>query len=251
MNVDTQVKGYGGKEADEYDENAIINKGNREKHREMLADILSYLRNAPSRFLDLGCGTGFFAEEIFRTFPGTEGVLLDGSDNMLSIASHKLEHFGNSSQFVQSMFNDIDWAALGKFDLVFSCLAIHHLSDDDKWALFEKINESLNEGGAFVLFDLFAGKDDFECEMLEYLACKDIQRNIRKVVEDKVGDITGLEINALQMDYIIDIDRRNKANEKDDEAELAHQLAHLKALPYKHVVQVFQEVRFAGLVCIK
>jgi tRNA (cmo5U34)-methyltransferase len=47
----------------------------------------------------------------------------------------------------------------GKYDLIISGLAIHHLEDADKAKLYKNIYLALNDGGLFINADQVAGKN--------------------------------------------------------------------------------------------
>jgi tRNA (cmo5U34)-methyltransferase len=132
-----------------------------------------------------------------------------------------------------------------KFDVVFSSLAIHHVSDSEKWRMFQGIYATVRSGGYFLLFDLvrFAGARD--SQLLEYLACCDIRRRL----------ISHLKINwepaELSMDRLIENDRRMRAAEEDKEAILEETISALRLAGFNSVIQVFQDTRIVGLCCTK
>jgi tRNA (cmo5U34)-methyltransferase len=83
-------------------------------------------------------------------------VLVDLSVEMLRVARRRLSE-GNG----RFEFRNMDYARKPLprgYDLVVSALSIHHLTHGDKKELFEKVHDSLAEGGYFVNADQVQGE---------------------------------------------------------------------------------------------
>lgn len=115
-------------------------------------DALSLLGRAPRRVLDLGAGTGMLAARIAARHPEARFVLTDGAPAMLEQARATL---GDRAEIVVADLADP--LPEGGFDAVVSALAIHHLGDADKRALFARVAAALPPGGVFVNADQVAG----------------------------------------------------------------------------------------------
>ena len=100
---------------------------------------------AAQAILDLGVGTGETARRVLGVHPGARLVGIDESEAMLAAA-------GLDADLRVSRLEDP--LPPGPFDLVVSCLAIHHLDSDAKRDLFRRIVEVLRPGGRFVLADV-------------------------------------------------------------------------------------------------
>jgi tRNA (uracil-5-)-methyltransferase TRM9 len=109
--------------------------------------------------LDLGCGIGEVANELFRH--GHEGVYLgmDSSATFLSIARGRCEH--PSAHYFQSDFVDPSWAEklleftqpfdITGFDRVLAFATLHHLpSNTLRLRVLTQFRDLLAEGGHFV-----------------------------------------------------------------------------------------------------
>ena len=111
---------------------------------ELIADARS---SAAMRVLDLGAGTGLFSAMLLERFPTARLHLMDASADMLEQARRRFAGHPAVS------FDVADMAAAdlgGPWDAVASALAIHHLDDEAKQALFRRIRGTLVPGGIFV-----------------------------------------------------------------------------------------------------
>jgi tRNA (cmo5U34)-methyltransferase len=105
------------------------------------------LREGPiGRVLDLGAGTGLMGAAVRARYPEVELVLVDGAGEMLAQAREWMP-----AGAITTVVADLrERLPEGPFDAVVSALAIHHLEDDDKRDLFERVHGVLRPGGAFV-----------------------------------------------------------------------------------------------------
>ncbi len=104
------------------------------------------LAEAPLRsVLDLGTGTGALAAMVAESAPEAHLTLLDGAPAMVAKASAALG--GRGTGVVQDFAEPLP---AGPFDAVVSSLAIHHLDDAGKAALYADSFRVLRPGGVFV-----------------------------------------------------------------------------------------------------
>lgn len=106
----------------------------------------------PQRIIDLGAGTGLLTYYWYQQYPNAEYVLVDIADEMLNVARKRFHQLGNITYQVENYINKLpdDF-----FDTVISALSIHHLEDEEKMKLFERIYDRLPSGGIFVNYDQF------------------------------------------------------------------------------------------------
>src|ERR1700748_2586392 len=104
--------------------------------------------------LDIGAGTGLFSQFVHQQNPKLHYTLADISDPMLSVARSRFSGLNNFDFIELDIGND---KIPGKYDIIISGLAIHHLSDADKQKLYKNIHEALNEGGLFINADQVTG----------------------------------------------------------------------------------------------
>ncbi len=124
-------------------------------HRDIAEGLLlEALPRRVGRVLDLGTGDGRLLALVCSRHAGAQGVGIDSSQPMLARAA---ERFGSSTA-VELGLHDLNQplAVSVPFDAVVSGLAIHHLSDERKRALFSEVHALLTPGGVFVNLDLVA-----------------------------------------------------------------------------------------------
>ena len=94
--------------------------------------------------LDLGCGTGYLTKVLSEKV-GPEGkvVAVDPDGERLKIAREK--HSANNIDYIQA---DDQTFPEGQYDVIFSNIVIHWISD--KKALLKRVYENLSLGGRFV-----------------------------------------------------------------------------------------------------
>ncbi len=108
-----------------------------------------------ARVLDLGAGTGLLSLLIAAVRPDVSLCLVDVSPAMLALAR---EHLADRHIEAEVRTADLtDELPEGPFDAVVSALAIHHLVDDEKRRLFERVCHVLVPGGVFVNAEQVAG----------------------------------------------------------------------------------------------
>ena len=146
----------------EYDEvkNAFDNAADSydSKRKEIIPHMDVYYQTAVEltkdyenpKILDLGAGTGILTEMLYDLHPDSRITLLDMSANMLSRAKNKFEGIDNF-EYIEDNYLTRDFKQ--SYDIIISSLSIHHLDDDEKYTLYEKIYHSLNKNGVFINAD--------------------------------------------------------------------------------------------------
>lgn len=108
-----------------------------------------------AQVIDLGAGTGILSARVLEKNPTAQIELLDVSEKMLEQARLRLA--GANVKYTLSDF--ASWNPQPRsFDAVISALAIHHIPDAEKIALYKKIFGAMKDGGIFVNANRFWAK---------------------------------------------------------------------------------------------
>jgi tRNA (cmo5U34)-methyltransferase len=109
---------------------------------------------ASRSILDLGAGTGLLSAFFLARFPHAQLHLVDLSDAMLQHARTRF----SGQPHVTFQVADYQAAPLPQgADAIVSALSIHHLDDEAKRCLFQRIYRSLSPGGVFINADQTLG----------------------------------------------------------------------------------------------
>jgi tRNA (cmo5U34)-methyltransferase len=210
--------------AQEYRDSADVYIVERRRLLEILKSFYRhFINNRPnSNVLDLGCGDGIVTHELLKIDNSIEATLIDGSEDMLNKAKDRLKDFRNLN-FIRASFQEIlnENVPLQKYDFIVSSLAIHHLTMEEKTALFKTIYSHLNTDGYFLNIDVILAPSD----ALEqwYLALWKQWIDERKL---------SLLIEGSHYDDII---KRYKDNADNKPDTLASQLNALQTIGFKNV----------------
>ncbi len=123
---------------------------------DVIARLLERQPRAVRRFLDVGAGDGAMSALVYGTTPEAHGVLVDNSEPMLARAGERLRDSAFSWEAIRADLGSSGWVEqlpAGRFDLVVSALAIHHIPTRRKRQLFAEIHGLLEPGGLFVNMD--------------------------------------------------------------------------------------------------
>ena len=109
--------------------------------------LLEQVPGDARRVLDLGTGDGRLLSLISRDRPGVVGMGLDFSDPMLQAAHERFADDRRITLIKHDLAEPLP--ALGRFDVVVSSFAIHHLEHERKRSLYGEVFELLESGGVF------------------------------------------------------------------------------------------------------
>ncbi|NGP46710.1 class I SAM-dependent methyltransferase [Bacillaceae bacterium SIJ1] len=122
-----------------------------EQAKIMLQVINHFIRD-PKKIMDLGCGNGFLAEILLKSYPEASAVLLDHSEPMIEHARVHMKDYMKRCEIILDDFNHTigKYAEPGTVDCIVSGFAIHHLPHTKKKELYQEIYKILAPGGIFV-----------------------------------------------------------------------------------------------------
>ena len=107
----------------------------------MMLQLVHYFTSEPKTILDLGCGNGFLAELLLKTYPNATAVLVDHSEPMIEAAHIHMKEYKNRCKIIHTDFSHSihKLAEPNSVDCIVSGFAIHHLPHDKKKQLYRQI----------------------------------------------------------------------------------------------------------------
>jgi tRNA (cmo5U34)-methyltransferase len=144
-----------------YDSDMELMHPNRNKMLEVILELLPIRPEDSFTALDLGFGTGFFANAILARFPNCRLIAVDGAAAMIEMAKSRL---GSLAQRVDFRIGDFRHLAklvhhTKPLDLVYSAYALHHLTSREKLIVLRDVMGLLKAGGWFLNADLTVAAD--------------------------------------------------------------------------------------------
>jgi tRNA (cmo5U34)-methyltransferase len=137
--------------ASEYDQNIRKSIPFYDQLHEAAIDIVSSYQEAPTVWIDVGCGTGTFVEKAYAVFRTTKFLLADPSAAMLDLARDKLRGRDNVAilEPITAGRLDVDERA----DVVTAIQSLHYLDADGRRQAIENCYRLLRADGIFVTFE--------------------------------------------------------------------------------------------------
>ncbi len=180
--------------------------------------VIPFAPEAPITVLDLGAGTGLFSQYVLSRYPSASFVLMDLAVELIEIARLRFKDHSQQFSYITGDYREMNGE--GQYDLIISSMSIHHLADEEKQRLFEKVYRLLRRPGAFVNVDQIRG----ETPELQRLYWEQWLAHVRR------NGGTDAEID-------FSVTRRRKY---DQDALLADQIAWLKAAGFTNVDCVYK-----------
>jgi len=139
-----------------YDADMEIMHPNRAKMVQVALEVIPFSLEKPLRALDLGVGTGYFAERFLHRYANAHLCAIDGAAAMIDLSTARLGSLRERVRFLVGDFRNLSrlLAEGDFFDVVFSSYALHHLGRDDKQAVVRQAWDRLRTGGWFLNADI-------------------------------------------------------------------------------------------------
>lgn len=196
-------------------------------------DFVASAIREPNCILDLGAGTGILTQFWFSHFPLAHYTLVDKAGGMLCVAKKRFLGKRNVSFIEADYFCEENFGIPRdgeKIDTVISALSIHHLKDEDKRLLFEKVYKVLERGGVFVNYDQFCADDDT------------INAQYTRYWTDKIL-ASGLSQEAIA--------KWRERQKLDKECSVEKEVVAIKSSGFEAVQCIYQNQKFAVIVAKK
>lgn len=116
-------------------------------------------KEAGSRILDLGCGTGLELEFYFQQNPQAKVTGIDLAPGMLDALKKKFPE--KELTLILGSYFEVPFEK-EVFDAAVSVESLHHFTKEEKVPLYAKLWAAIKENGYFILTDYFAKSDGEE-----------------------------------------------------------------------------------------
>jgi trans-aconitate methyltransferase len=238
---------YDNKQAREYDTRSEFDKGDRQRQGHYLLEAVGFSGRPVHRFIELGCGTGYFSELVLKAFPSAQGLLIDDSEAMLTEARRRLAAFSNQvtclCQRIEAAPSAAGWESV---DLVLCAMTLHLLTPAARRRSLELACEALGDGGILVLIGRFLATDAEHARLLEYLGCSDMRRRMQAVFGP-----ASVASPEMQLARVIQRDRQREAEEPNAHMSIEEYVELAKECGFRSAHVMFQEARIFGLLAVK
>lgn len=124
------------------DEHKFVNTSRR---LSLMTDFVKSLNKKPKKVLDLGCGTGYFSNEIKQLYPSSTIYGLDVSKKAIAIGKNKYKNINLIVCDTEIKFS----LKSNSFDLLISGEHIEHLRDVDTY--LSEANRVAKKGATLIL----------------------------------------------------------------------------------------------------
>lgn len=182
----SDLKEHFNREAEAFDKQVLKNIP---KYPEMITALINAIpdKKENPKILDLGCGTGNITLKVLEKFPNAQITCLDLSENMIKIAKNKLEQY-ESIEYIIGDFTKTEITE--KYDAIISSLALHHIPNDkEKQEMYHAIYEALNESGVFYNADVIQGNSQYNEELNNNVAARDMLDN--GSTQEEISELNG------------------------------------------------------------
>jgi ubiquinone/menaquinone biosynthesis C-methylase UbiE len=189
--------------------------------------FLANCRNDFKSILDLGAGTGLLTKYLIQQFPAATFHLIDISEQMMDMAKSRFKNLENVKYVIDDYSKNIPDE---RFDLVASALSIHHFDQDEKFKLYTRIYEKLENGG--YLFNL----DQFNSDS--------------KVINNRYNDFWYQQIRDSALTEQ-ECQSWLKRKELDKENSIDETKSMLKSIGFSQVDCIYHYMKFGVILAIK
>ncbi|MFZ4583923.1 MAG: class I SAM-dependent methyltransferase [Acidimicrobiia bacterium] len=170
---------------DDHVEEYLVQREAFPHRNEAYGVVLEVLPERVERVLDLGTGDGDLLRRVLAARPAATGI---GTDFNLGMLERAQERFNGDhrAEFVTYDFND-PWPSLGRFDVIVSAFAIHHVTDERKRSIYSDIYAALVPGGTLVNLEHVASPSaQLHDEFLEAMHIEEDRSNMLTPVEPQL-----------------------------------------------------------------
>ena len=150
------MKDFFNNRADSYDEHMKSNIKDFDRFYSKIANEFKETER-DINILDIGCGTGLELKYIFERVPNAKLYCLDLSERMINRLKEKYSSKKDQIETRIGSYLEIPFEE-NEYDYIVSVMTLHHLSNNKKLALCNKIYKALKSNGKYIEGDYIVDK---------------------------------------------------------------------------------------------
>ncbi len=123
-------------------------------------DLIKTVNPSVKKWLDTGCGTGLFIKRALPLFKDCTFILVDPSDEMLTIARKRLNGYKNIEYIDPVRTENIKLEGKKEFDVITAIQVHHYLNRKDRIRATRNCYKLLKDDGIYVTFENIKSEND-------------------------------------------------------------------------------------------
>ena len=237
MRVDKNLKlkssrwSFSGKVAKTFDSHVSKSVPMYYEGHDLILNYSDYFIRDNSQVYDIGCSTGELLKKLYTRNKYKTKVKLTGLDIEKNMILEAKKRNKANSKNINFLCKDLLTHKIKKSDLVISYYTIQFISPKDRQNIFNKIFNSLNWGGAFILFEKVRAPD---------ARFQDMSNSIYNEFKENNG-LTSEEI----------LNKTKSLKSVLEPYSTSANLDFLKRAGFQDVMIIFKYICFEGFIAIK
>ena len=142
------------------------------------------------RVLDVGCGTGPLTRSIKELCPQSTVIGIDPSKKAIQNAGQRAKRKGLPIDYRLGVIEDLPFED-GSFDIVVSCMMLHHLPRDLKVDGLKEVYRILVPGGHIMMIDVGPGNRHWFSKFISFIYQWDLFEWLRDGIKGRLPAIMG------------------------------------------------------------
>jgi ubiquinone/menaquinone biosynthesis C-methylase UbiE len=196
----------------------------------IMLQLVNHFSPNIARIMDLGCGNGFLAEILLKSYPNASAILIDHSKPMIDNARIHMKDYIDRCEIIHGDLSDSiqRFAEPNSVDCIVSGFAIHHLPHQKKKELYQEIYNLLSPNGIFINVEHTAS------------ATAEIERLYDELFIDHIASYNKRNRDEVSKEYY------NRPDKEDNILEHVDiQVNWLREIGYKHADCFFKWMELA------
>ena len=194
---------------------------------DLITELSYWYTTKGSNIYDLGSSTGYLASKLLPLIQKRE-LKYTGYDLSKDMVDFAREKHSNSLSFIEDNILNVDFK--NNTSVVYSVLTLQFLTVEERRELLNNIHNSLNEGGAFIIFEKIIAEDSETALIFD------------EIYQD-------FKAKSLEAQHLIE--KKQSLRGIMRPIKLEDNLQHLRESGFRTVNTFFQWGNFVGIIAVK